>query len=156
MSTVIGYILLTVLLLFTLFNIYATATKKKREKFNEAKYNALFAPLEEKIIKNSKEWKDNPTLRIVSDSESGIIIVRDDKRKMCALSWDYGLKIFSFSEYKSSEINEDSTKLTVTLSLEEEDMSFILNSGKYKKKYISSTIKEEAKSMVEFLSKIKG
>lgn len=41
---IIGYILLVLLLIFTIFNLYATFTKKKRESVNGAKYNAIFAP----------------------------------------------------------------------------------------------------------------
>lgn len=154
MSTVIGFILLTLLLAFTLFNIYATATKKKREEFNAQKYNALFAPLEEKIIKNSKEWKGKPTARIVTEKEAGIVAVRDDERKRAIISWDMGLKEFSFDDYIGSTIKDDESGISVTVALKDESLFLEFSNGKFKKKYITSTLREEAKNFVEFLNKM--
>ncbi|MDY5932074.1 MAG: hypothetical protein SPJ34_08635, partial [Candidatus Ornithospirochaeta sp.] len=34
------------LLAFTSLNLYALSSRKKRDKVNEAKYNAIFAPIE--------------------------------------------------------------------------------------------------------------
>ena len=50
MGSIIGYILLFIMLGITLFNIYATATKKKRDQANEMKYNALFDGRKRSVI----------------------------------------------------------------------------------------------------------
>ena len=69
MGSIIGYILLFIMLAFTLFNIYATATKKKRDQANEKKYNALMTAkmltIADTDIENTRK-KVNKLIRTVN------------------------------------------------------------------------------------------
>ena len=104
MGNIFGYILLFVLLGFTLLNLYALATKKKRDQNNEVKYNALFQPIDDQILKLGKDWKGSPVKRLITEKEEGIVCVRDDGRKRAVIAWDGDLRTFKFSEFGGAEL----------------------------------------------------
>lgn len=155
MGTIVGYILLMLLLAFTLFNIYAMSTKKKRDQNNEAKYNALFAPIDNAILRLGKDWKGNPTSRLITDKEEGIVCVRDDNRKRAVIAWDGDLRVFKFNEFKGAEIEEDDNGLRILVHIEGETITLVANSAKFKKKsFIYKTVKNMAEGFVSFLMAI--
>lgn len=155
MGTIIGYILLTLMLAFTLFNIYATATKKKRDAVNEAKYNALFAPIDQEILKLGKDWKGSPTMRLITEKEEGIVCVRDDGRKRAVIAWDGGLRVFRFNEFNGAELEDNEEGVRILVHLEDETLTLQASMGKFKKKsFIVKSITEMAKSFVNFLNVI--
>ena len=116
MGSIIGYILLFIMLAFTLFNIYATATKKKRDQANEIKYNALFAPIDNEILKLGKDWKGSPTMRLITEKEEGIVCVRDDGRKRAVIAWDGDLRTFRFNEFGGAELVDDESGIKILVS----------------------------------------
>ena len=155
MGTVIGYVLLMVMLAITLFNIYATATKKKRDQANEAKYNALFAPIDQEILKKGKDWKGNPTMRLITEKEEGIVAVRDDGRKRAVIAWDGDLRIFRFNEFGGAELVDDEEGVRILVHLPSETLTLQASNGKFKKKsFIVKYVTKMAKSFVEFLNVI--
>ena len=155
MGSIIGYILLFLMLAFTLFNIYATATKQKRDLANEYKYNALFAPIDNEILKLGKDWKGSPTMRLITEKEEGIVSVRDDGRKRAVIAWDGDLRTFRFNEFGGAELVDDETGIKILVHLPSETLTLQAASGKFKKKsFIVKSINEMAKRFVEFLNKI--
>ena len=155
MGSIIGYILLFIMLGITLFNIYATATKKKRYQANEMKYNALFAPIDNEILKLGKDWKGSPTMRLITEKEEGIVCVRDDGRKRAVIAWDGDLRTFRFNEFGGAELVDDETGVKILVYLREETLTLQAATGKFKKKsFIVKSITEMAKGFVEFLNKI--
>lgn len=152
---ILGYILLMALLAFTLFNLYATATKKKREKTNAQKYNALFYPIDQSILDLPGHYKGCPTKRLITENEEGIVCVKNDKKKMAVLAWTGDLKEFSYSSFEGAVlVEEGKTKIEVTI--DGEKLTINCTSGKFKKKsFISRTVLKMAKDFVEYLNKIK-
>lgn len=155
MGNIFGYILLFVLLGFTLLNLYALATKKKRDQNNEAKYNALFQPIDDQILKLGKDWKGSPVKRLITEKEEGIVCVRDDGRKRAVIAWDGDLRTFKFNEFGGAELveNEDGVKILVHLT--SEVLTLQATTGKFKKKsFIVKSITNMAKDYVDFLNEI--
>ena len=156
MGNIFGYILLFVLLGFTLLNLYALATKKKRDQINEVKYNALFQPIDDQILKLGKDWKGSPVKRLITEKEEGIVCVRDDGRKRAVIAWDGNLRTFRFNEFGGAELVDDETGVKILVHLREETLTLQASTGKFKKKsFIVKSITEMAKGFVEFLNKIK-
>ena len=152
---IIGSILLVLLLIFTIFNLYATFTKKKRDKVNEAKYNAIFAPIDEAIMKTGKEWKGSKVSRIVTEKEQGIVAVRDDSRTRAIIGWDGGTRMFSYKEYKGSEISEGEEGISIIVRLKDESLDLKVSDGKFKpKSFVTKSLKSMAESMKSFLDEI--
>ncbi len=155
MGSIIGYILLFLMLAFTLFNIYATATKKKRDQANEYKYNALFAPIDNEILKLGKDWKGSPTMRLITEKEEGIVSVRDDGRKRAVIAWDGDLRTFRFNEFGGAELVDDESGVKILVHLPSETLTLQASTGKFKKKsFIVKSVTEMARGFVEFLNKI--
>lgn len=155
MGSIIGYILLFLMLIFTLFNLYAMATKKKRDQANEIKYNALFAPIDNEILKLGKDWKGSPTMRLITEKEEGIVCVRDDGRKRAVIAWDGDLRTFRFNEFGGAELVDDETGVKILVHLPSETLTLQASNGKYKKKsFIIKSITEMSKNFVDFLNKI--
>ena len=155
MGSIIGYILLFIMLAFTLFNIYATATKKKRDQANEIKYNALFAPIDNEILRLGKDWKGSPTMRLITEKEEGIVCVRDDGRKRAVIAWDGDLRTFRFNEFGGAELVDDESGVKILVHLPDETLTLQASTGKFKKKsFIIKSITEMAKGFVSFLNKI--
>ena len=155
MGTIIGYILLMLLIALTLFNIYALGTKKKRDQNNEAKYNAIFAPIDNSILKLGKDWKGSLTKRLITDKEEGIVCVRDDSRKRAVIAWDGGLRTFKFSQFKGAELERDDEGVRILVHIEGESITLSAVSDKFKKKsFVYKTVEKMAEDFVEFLSVI--
>lgn len=152
---IIGNILLFVLIAFTIFNIYATATKKKRDAANEAKYNALFAPIDQKILNRGKEWKGNSVKRLITEKEEGIVCVRDDNRKKAVIGWEDDLREFPFSAFNGAELISTDTDTKVLVHIDGETLTLTCREGKFKKKsFISKYVDQMAKDFVDFLNVI--
>lgn len=143
------------LLAFTSLNLYALLSRKKRDKENEAKYNAIFAPIEKAILSNGKEWKDGYVLRLITENEQGIAIVRDDSRSRAAIAWNEGVMIFRYNEYISSEIKEDESGISFIVHFEDEDLAFrVSNAANRKNSYVTKTLRSNTESFVSFLEEI--
>ena len=155
MGNIFGYILLFVLLGFTLLNLYALATKKKRDQINEVKYNALFQPIDDQILKLGKDWKGSPVKRLITEKEEGIVCVRDDGRKRAVIAWDGDLRTFKFSEFGGAELAENEDGVKILVHLPSEVLTLQATTGKFKKKsFIVKSITNMAKDYVDFLNEI--
>ncbi len=137
MSTVIGYIILTIGIGLTLYNIYATATLKKRNQANAAKYNLIFAPVENALLEKQKEYNCHflDVTRIVTDREEPIVVVSDWKKKIAAVATQNLVEVFPFDSMKEAEIEKDEStnNVSVVLNLDDKTLTFPIATKGYRK-----------------------
>ncbi len=137
MSSVIGYIALTVGIALTLFNIYATATLKKRNQINKAKYDMMFAPVEKVLLEKQKECgcRFLSVTRVVTDTEEPVVIVSDEKKKIAAVATSTDVEVFPFDLIESVSIKNDekTNNISVLLSLKDKNITYPIATKGYRK-----------------------
>lgn len=101
-NSILTYILALFLIAFTLFNLYATMTAKKRKQISSASFKVLCNEIEKELIKLQKEKGLNFSYvkRMANDQNDVIIFVKDIDKKMAAIAMKDDIKLFSFSSLK--------------------------------------------------------
>ena len=101
-NSILTYILALSLIAFTLFNLYATMTAKKRKQISSASFKVLCNEIEKELIKLQKEKGLNFSYikRMANDQNDVIIFVKDIDKKMAAIAMKDDIKLFSFSSLK--------------------------------------------------------
>ena len=101
-NSILTYILALFLIAFTLFNLYATMTTKKRKQISSASFKVLCNEIEKELIKLQKEKGLNFSYvkRMANDQNDVIIFVKDIDKKMAAIAMKDDIKLFSFSSLK--------------------------------------------------------
>lgn len=101
-TSIFTYIIALVLIAFTLFNLYATLTAKKRKQISSASFRVLCNQIEEELIKLQKQKGLNFSYikRMANDQNDVIIFVKDIDKKMAAIAMKDDIKLFSFSALK--------------------------------------------------------
>lgn len=101
-ASIFTYIIALVLIAFTLFNLYATLTAKKRKQISSASFRVLCNQIEEELIKLQKQKGLNFSYikRMANDQNDVIIFVKDIDKKMAAIAMKDDIKLFSFSALK--------------------------------------------------------
>lgn len=101
-TSIFTYIIALVLIAFTLFNLYATLTAKKRKQISSASFRVLCNQIEEELIKLQKQRGLNFSYikRMANDQNDVIIFVKDIDKKMAAIAMKDDIKLFSFSALK--------------------------------------------------------
>lgn len=137
MSSVIGYIILTIGIGLTLYNIYATATLKKRNQANEAKYKLMFAPVEQALLEKQKEYNCRflDVTRVVTDREEPVVIVSDSKKRIAAVATQDSVSVFPFDSLKEAKIEKDAdtNNISVVLTLSDKVLVFPIATKGYRK-----------------------
>lgn len=155
MSASIGSIILIILLIITFFNIYATATKKKRDANTKIQYDALFTPIDDAIRKDGKSWNDARVKRIVTEDGQGIVAVLDDERRRGMIAWNGGTFPFSFDDYVSSELKDEGSGLTLTVTTKDDALDLVIGAaGSKKRGFTAKMIRDMGRLMKEFLDSI--
>lgn len=101
-NSILTYILALFLIAFTLFNLYATMTAKKRKQISSASFKVLCNEIEKELIKLQKEKGLNFSYvkRMANDQNDVIIFVKDIDKKMAAIAMKDDIKLFSFYSLK--------------------------------------------------------
>ncbi len=101
-NSILTYILALFLIAFTLFNLYATMTAKKRKQISSASFKVLCNEIEKELIKLQKEKGLNFSYvkRMANDQNNVIIFVKDLDKKFAAIAMKDDIKLFSFSSLK--------------------------------------------------------
>ena len=137
MSAIIGYIILTIGIAITLYNIYATATLKKRNEGNRVKYNLMFAPLESALLEKQKEYNCSfkSVTRVVTDREEPVVIVADYKKKIAAVAVRDYIEVFPFESLKNVEINQEekTNNISVHITLSDKTLTYPIATKEYRK-----------------------
>lgn len=133
---IVMYIVLLIVLAFTVYNFIATSSVKGRNKANRAKYNALFAPVEEALLEEQKRRKCcfGKVVRILNDREQPIVVVRDDTRRIGAIAMKDFLEVFSFDDVKNARIENDGrNNASVKVQIREDIFTFDISTKGYSK-----------------------
>ena len=101
-TSILTYILALFLIAFTLFNLYATMTAKKRKQISSASFKVLCNEIEKELIKLQQEKGLNFSYvkRMANDQNNVIIFVKDLDKKFAAIAMKDDIKLFSFSDIK--------------------------------------------------------
>lgn len=99
-SSILTYILCLVLIAFTLFNLYALLTSKRKKALSNQSYAASMAPIEKKLLEIQKQRgvAFDKVKRMVNDQNEAIILVSDSKQRIAAIGMKDDTLIFPFSE----------------------------------------------------------
>ena len=95
-TSILTYILALFLIAFTLFNLYATMTAKKRKQISSASFKVLCNEIEKELIKLQKEKGLNFSYvkRMANDQNNVIIFVKDLDKKFAAIAMKDDIKLF--------------------------------------------------------------
>lgn len=107
---ILSYILLMILIAFTLLNFYALLTSKKRRAASTMKYNTEMSTIESNLLRIMKERALNFTMvrRFMNDKGQGIILVADMEKRIAAIGMTGDTELFSFGEL--TDAHADFTK----------------------------------------------
>ena len=111
MGNVIWIIISVILVIFIALSIISMATGKKRNESLEEKYNNIFAPLMDRVREKNVMGDDSLVVKILTDTEDGVLAVRDDKKN--SVPWHTVTKLLFFL---SSIISHAPSSVTVILS----------------------------------------
>ena len=97
---ILMYILLMVLIAFTLFNFYAMMTSKKRRARSAASYQQEMGTIENNLLKLMKERALNFTTvkRLMNDK----IVVTDPEKRKAAIGMRGDIELFAFEDLESA------------------------------------------------------
>lgn len=98
------YILLMILIAFTIFNFYALLTSKKRRAKSAASYYQEMGTIEDSLLKLMKERALNFTTvkRLMNDKGQGIVIVTDPEKRKAAIGMRGDTELFSFEDLEDA------------------------------------------------------
>ena len=154
MGNVIWVIISVILVIFIALSIISMATGKKRNESLEEKYNNIFAPLMDRVREKNVMGDDSLVVKILTDTEDGILAVRDDKKKLCAVAYSDKTLVFPFIDYKSCTLLSDGN-IVLNLSLVDESYEITVSSGKFKNSGIEGKqLLSMAKKMKDFLDEM--
>lgn len=104
---IITYIIALALIAFTIFNLLATSTAKKRQKSSKQSYQAAIWPIEKRLLSVMKSRGSDYTVvkRMVSDLGNGIIFAYDPKKGECVIGMADDTLIFNSSDIVNAKTN---------------------------------------------------
>lgn len=150
---IVMYIVLLIVLAFTVYNFIATSSLKGRNKKNKAKFDALFAPVETSLLEEQKKRKCNfgKVVRILNDREQPIVIVRDDAKRIGAIAMRDFLEVFSFDDVKNATVvKDDKNNASVKVQIAEKVFTFDISTKGYSKhSFTGKLCQDMANSFVE-------
>ena len=154
MGNVIWIIISVILVIFIALSIISMATGKKRNESLEEKYNNIFAPLMDRVREKNVMGDDSLVVKILTDTEDGVLAVRDDKKKLCAVAYSDKTLVFPFIDYKSCTLLSDGN-IILNLSLVDESYEITVSSGKFKNSgIVGKQLLSMAKKMKDFLDEM--
>ena len=154
MGNVIGIIISVILVIFIALSIISMATGKKRNESLEEKYNNIFAPLMDRVREKNVMGDDSLVVKILTDTEDGVLAVRDDKKKLCAVAYSDKTLVFPFIDYKSCTLLSDGN-IVLNLSLVDESYEITVSNGKFKNSgIVGKQLLSMAKKMKDFLDEM--
>ncbi|MGN0840984.1 MAG: hypothetical protein ACI4NB_09160 [Candidatus Ornithospirochaeta sp.] len=154
MGNIIWIIISVILVIFIALSIFSMATEKKRNESLEEKYNNIFAPLMERVREKNLMGDDSLVVKILTDKEDGVLAVRDDNKKLCAVAYSDETLIFPFSDYKSCILDAEG-KIILNLSLVGKTYSITISSGKFKNtSIVGKQLLSMANKMKNFLDEM--
>ena len=154
MGNVIWIIISVILVIFIALSIISMATGKKRNESLEEKYNNIFSPLMDRVREKNVMGDDSLVVKILTDTEDGVLAVRDDKKKLCAVAYSDKTLIFPFIDYKSCTLLSDGN-IVLKLSLVDKSYEITVSSGKFKNRgIVGKQLLSMAKKMKDFLDEM--
>ncbi len=158
-----SYIIFLVLLAFTIFNLFATATAKKRKGKAAYDYNRVMKPLDDKLLKAMKERGINFTevKRFVNDLGEGYVVVKDLEKRMFGIATAEHLIIEEYSSLEEVEgIYEKKgmrvSKAEVAATIGETVYTFIVASRPFfPRGLIGSILRETYNDLYDYLDGIR-
>ena len=154
MGNVIWVIISVILVIFIALSIISMATGKKKNESLEEKYNNIFSPLMDRVREKNVMGDDSLVVKILTDTEDGVLAVRDDKKKLCAVAYSDKTLVFPFIDYKSCTLLSDGN-IVLNLSLVDESYEITVSSGKFKNSGIEGKqLLSMAKKMKDFLDEM--
>jgi len=126
--SVLMYVILAILIIFTIFNYLAAKGVKKRNKLNEEKFTALFAPVEEALHEEEKRngCSFSAEARIINDKEEPMLVARDDEKRICAIATNDFVKVFAFEDVGAIKIEKypETNNISVKAQISGQDFIF--------------------------------
>ena len=154
MGNVIWVIISVILVIFIALSIISMATGKKRNESLEEKYNNIFSPLMDRVREKNVMGDDSLVVKILTDTEDGVLAVRDDKKKLCAVAYSDKTLVFPFIDYKSCTLDTEG-KIVLNLSLVDKTYSITISSGKFKNtSIVGKQLLSMANKMKNFLDEM--
>lgn len=154
MGNIIWIIISVILVIFIALSIFSMATGKKRNESLEEKYNNIFAPLMDRVREKNVMGDDSLVVKILTDTEDGVLAVRDDKKKLCAVAYSDKTLVFPFIDYKSCTLLSDGN-IVLNLSLVDESYEITVSGGKFKNSgIVGKQLLSMAKKMKDFLDEM--
>lgn len=100
LSNILIYLVVIILIAFTLLNLYSTMTAKKRKAVANAKYQQALKPVEQKLLKLQKERNLNfdKVKRLINDEGNAIIFASDSKALITVIGMAEDTLLFKNSE----------------------------------------------------------
>ena len=163
-TSILTYILALFLIAFTLFNLYATMTAKKRKQISSASFKVICNEIEKELIKLQKEKGLNFSYvkRMANDQNNVIIFVKDLDKKFAAIAMKDDIKLFSFSDIKDvktqyEKSNKKILSAKVDVTINDETWTYTFASKPFNPKgIIGKVIYETTEEFAQELKAIKG
>ncbi|MCI7606040.1 MAG: hypothetical protein MSS69_04725 [Spirochaetales bacterium] len=124
-------IVCVIALIFVAMVIFSKTIGKKNTANMEERYNNIFNPLSESIREKESIGDNSLVVKIITDTEDGVMAARDDEKKVCAVAWKDNTIVFPFSDYKECSIDREG-KIQLNLTVGEETFPISISSGKFK------------------------
>ena len=139
-TTTIQYLLLALLVLFTLFNIYSLTTGKKKRKLAAANYQQTLRSLEQKAyeLMQQKKLKFDVKQGYINDLNEGILLTFDTTHNVAAVVLKDAEYVFTYDEfitctqhYETLE-NKKISNITVEIETKDSIISLLFGSKPWK------------------------
>ena len=163
LSNILIYLVVIILIAFTLLNLYSTMTAKKRKAVANAKYQQALKPVEQKLLKLQKERNLNfdKVKRLINDEENAIIFASDSKALITAIGMAEDTLLFKNSELadvKKLYENQGKKVLSAKIEIKVNSLCYTYNIGTRPfnpKGFIGKVIYEDTEELYTLLNQIK-
>lgn len=141
-SSILQYLLMTVLVLATVFNLYYLLVGKRKQKQSVAQFKQTLGALENKAFEQMKRNKIrfNEKHGYINDLNEGILLTFDNEKRKIGITLKEDFYLLDFSDVLSCtqhfEHTEHGKIINITVEVETEDsiISLIFGSKPWKEK----------------------
>lgn len=138
--TLLQYVLLTFLVLLTMFNLYSLTIGRKKKKKAVASFKQTLAELENKTFKEMKKRNlfFSEKHGYINDLNEGILLIFDHEKKKLGITLKDAFHLFDFDEVIGCTPNHDTldtgkwTNITVEIETKEQVLTLLFGSRAWK------------------------
>ncbi len=156
------YVLLTFLVLLTLFNLYALTIGRKKRKQAVAQFKQTLADLENKTFKEMKKRQlfFSEKHGYINDQNAGILLTFDHKKKKVGITLKDEFYLFDFDDVLSCTAGHDTlengkwTNIAVELETKEQIITLLFGGQHWKpKSTLAKFILDDSEEFCSFVTK---